>query len=363
MKRTIHILPPFAIALLLGLAACAGKTVAVGTNEEQLRAVDPKSIAATTTVPACATSTQAHPNVCCTGGPKEVAACHAYVTKPFHKCDAGLQTYPDPEQCCDLNNPESCVRPPSTTPPSGGNGGTCGYVCQPGWYPEGGGCCRTYTGANGEVSGECYAEAKATKVTSADPPYPIPDPAAPSCKTASDCGPNSGASCARVCHDGSNPCGNTCRNDRCVPRGCPEDDAGVVDASPPETDAGADCTYDHPCPIPLPEPGPTPVPTPPPGVPSSCSLACPDGFTAAINDPAICCRDTPEGDICFSQAQGWVGNSSSGSTAGKSGSSGGGAVDKPPVPTCRPLPCPSGAPFDPIACACVASATDAGAGR
>jgi hypothetical protein len=45
------------------------------------------------------------------------------------------------------------------------------------------------------------------------------------CNTASDCGPNSGASCARVCADNSNPCEYACSTvHTCVMRGCPEDD-------------------------------------------------------------------------------------------------------------------------------------------
>src|SRR4029079_3795656 len=141
MKRNITFLPPLAIGFLLSLAACAGKTVSVGTNEEELHSSVPTTIAGS--VPQCATPLQAHPNVCCTGGKGEPSACVAYLNKPFHKCADGANTYPDPEQCCDLSNPASCVRPPPI-PPGGGPGGPCGYVCQPGWYSTGPyECCHT----------------------------------------------------------------------------------------------------------------------------------------------------------------------------------------------------------------------------
>jgi hypothetical protein len=41
------------------------------------------------------------------------------------------------------------------------------------------------------------------------------------CKLASDCPPNPGAACVKVCPDGSNPCATVCVNGLCGLAGCP----------------------------------------------------------------------------------------------------------------------------------------------
>lgn len=73
------------------------------------------------------------------------------------------------------------------------------------------------------------------------------DGAAAHCSTVADCPVNAGASCARVCSDGSNPCGTACVDGQCVERGCPGDhdmagasDAGLPDAATGGDDAGGD---------------------------------------------------------------------------------------------------------------------------
>ena len=308
MKRNVTFLRPFAVALLwpLGLVACAGKTVSVGTNEDQLRTVDPASV--NKPVPACAAKTQAHANVCCKGGPGEEGACHAFIGKPFHPCDTGFNTYPDPEECCDLSNPASCDRPPPGPPDPGGS---CGYTCPPGWYsntdPNPGGfsqgtsCCRTIQLPNGATTGECYAEASGGRpdTPTSNGPTPVPP----------------GWVDGGLPIDGGRA-GDGAPGD--VDGGAPGFDGGIeTDAAPPPLPPNP-CGYrngDGPVPVPVhdpstppgtgnkgqPAPGPDQCPPPPP---STCNLACPPGFTAAINDPAICCQDTPNGDICFSQAQG-----------------------------------------------------------
>jgi hypothetical protein len=61
------------------------------------------------------------------------------------------------------------------------------------------------------------------------------------CATVADCPVNPGASCAQTCKDGSNPCGNACTNKKCMPRGCPaEADMGGN---------GASCNQVSDCPI------------------------------------------------------------------------------------------------------------------
>jgi hypothetical protein len=56
------------------------------------------------------------------------------------------------------------------------------------------------------------------------------------CNQVSDCPPNTAASCASVCSDGSNPCVTACVGHQCVERGCP--DAGTTDAGGDAGDAG-----------------------------------------------------------------------------------------------------------------------------
>jgi len=41
------------------------------------------------------------------------------------------------------------------------------------------------------------------------------------CTIASDCPPNPGAACVKVCPDGSNPCATVCRSGLCALAGCP----------------------------------------------------------------------------------------------------------------------------------------------
>src|SRR5450759_4134835 len=74
---------------------------------------------------------------------------------------------------------------------------------------------------------------------------PEPDGGRTPCVRASDCPVNTGASCASVCADGSNPCVNACAAGQCTARGCPDGgaDAGTdgqaspcdaLDASKPQ---------------------------------------------------------------------------------------------------------------------------------
>ncbi len=59
------------------------------------------------------------------------------------------------------------------------------------------------------------------------------------CIFPSDCPINSAASCATACADGSNPCNNTCINNRCAERGCKvekPDGGGCIDECPPMPD-------------------------------------------------------------------------------------------------------------------------------
>lgn len=75
------------------------------------------------------------------------------------------------------------------------------------------------------------------------------------CVHTSDCPVNTGASCASVCADGSNPCVNACIAGRCAARGCPDGGAeaavdaqssacDALDASKPQCVHGGPCSCD-----------------------------------------------------------------------------------------------------------------------
>ena len=91
-------------------------------------------------------------------------------------------------------------------------GASCARVCQDGSNP-----CSYACTANKCVSRGCPEDKDAGTG---------PDSGRKTCAVTSDCGVNPGASCARVCNDGSNPCAFACAANECVPRGCPEDTDG-----------------------------------------------------------------------------------------------------------------------------------------
>ena len=285
MIRTFRFIRPAALAGIvfpLAVLACGGKGVTIGSNSAEQRAVDPTTVQGT--VPACAVA-QAHPNVCCQGGPTKGSACVAFVNSPFHKCDDGWTTYPDPGTCCDLSDPTNCVAPPPGPPPPT----TCGYACAPGWWPvvnNPGECCQL-----------------------------LPDGASLDCSHfawGGDVPPTTG--CAVVVADDAGP------TDPPPIDAGPAPDAGVSDASPPPPPPPPppipDCDAGPPVPIPPPPPWPGPI----------CNVPCPAGFSPLPNDPSTCCGPTPDGgEICFSQANGPAGGVSGGSAGGSGGTTGSGS--------------------------------------
>ena len=226
------------------VVACGGREVSLGSNQSALSSVDPATVAGNVT--ACGAG-EAHPNVCCHAGPNTPSQCGTYNGEPFHPCDDGWKTYPDPRSCCDLGDPTKCAAPPPSPPPPPGS---CGYLCPPGWYPiGGGGCCRTTDDGGG---GECYAPANSTDGGTGF----------------ADGGPTSidGGACA-----------------------------------PPDSGSDAGCSEP-----PMPPPGPWDAgPPQPPPPPPPCDVQCPPGWQQASGSPDVCCRETaPNQFECFSQSTG-----------------------------------------------------------
>ena len=309
----------FPLALAMPLFGClGGREVSIGANAAQLSSVDPATVTAPSSgVPACSTGA-AHPNVCCSAGPGSASKCGVYEGAPFHECDTGYKTYPDPRSCCDLADPSKCAAPPPpppTPPPS------CGYYCPPGWYTNGDACCRT--DANG--AGECFASTWSTGVggTSTTPSSGGSAPPKAPPGWGSDAGaPNpSDASSPPSCDPSTGPC--ACGEilpltpDGGAPNGAQADaGSGCTPLNPPPAcDPSLPCgagASEPPCLI-LPDGGgscpPPPLPsccTAPP--PPSCDQACPDGWKQAQGTPDVCCQSAPDGTFsCFSQATGPVG--------------------------------------------------------
>jgi hypothetical protein len=239
-----------AAAVVPIVVACGGREVSLGSNHSALSTVDPGNVSGT--VPSCG-SGAAHPNVCCEAGPGKPAKCGSYDGEPFHPCDDGWKTYPDPRSCCDLDDPTKCTAPPPAPPPPAGS---CGYQCPPGWYGiGGGGCCRT-TDDGGD--GECFAP------------------------------------------------GNT--GDAGTPADAGFDDGGPISIDggcAPTDDASVDSGCNEPPPPPLPPPTPIDAGQGPPPPPPPCNVQCPMGWQPASGAPDVCCRETaPNQFECFSQSTG-----------------------------------------------------------
>lgn len=237
------------VLFLLVASACVGREVSLGNNSSSMALVDPGQVSGTVT--ACAAG-EAHPNVCCDAQPGQGAKCGVYPSDPFHPCDTGWKTYPDPRSCCSLEDSSKCDAPPPN-PPSPPTG-TCAYACPPGWYPITDGCCHD----NGDGSGECYGWASAGDGGAADGGV-----------VEVDAGPAPDA-------------------------GTIPDDAGFPDATPvPVGCAPGYQDVDGSCVLPAPMPGP------------ACDYTCPAGWQPATNAPDVCCREiAPDTFECFSQATG-----------------------------------------------------------
>jgi hypothetical protein len=184
----------------LVLAACAGKTLSLGTNSTQSQEVAPSQVSGA--VPPCGQGS-AHPNVCCTAGPNQAGSCVVYPESPFTQCDSSATTYPDPRSCCPLDGSGTCSTPPSSGGGSSGggggsSGGSCAYSCPPGWYtPAGaadGTCCQTdgqgntacAGGGGGPGGGVCTGPCACPDCDSGNcPPCDCPPTA---CQTPPSCG-------------------------------------------------------------------------------------------------------------------------------------------------------------------------------
>lgn len=298
--RTSKLVPSCLLAAAVGivpvLVACGGQ-VSLGTNRSQLSQVDPGAVGGQ--VPACATGA-AHPNVCCVAEAGKAAQCGTYPGAPFQPCDSGWTTYPDPRSCCSLDNPASCAPPPPDPPPA--PPGTCGYLCEPGWYAIQGGCCR----ATGNGEGECYSwasngsdggtpDAGTFDGGTADAEPPVID----------------GSVCAPWNFDGGPECGDVqtinghCYAIVCGSFGCScdVDHFVTVNGAPAPSNVCSDpatfsAQWTATCHFPS-------APPPEPPSPPPCNATCPSGWQAPQGAPDLCCRDVPGGGIeCFSQATG-----------------------------------------------------------
>jgi hypothetical protein len=203
------------------LVGCNGKTLSLGTDTTQSQLVSPSDVSGTVT-PCDANA--AHPNVCCTSGAGEQAACLVYPDAPFTPCASGATTYPDPRSCCPLDGSGSCSAPPPVVGiPSGG--GACSYACPPGSYapPDAsyGECCQTDSTGATACSG---------------PSSPLPTPTCPSCPPAWQVPQGDPAQCCTTDPNGIIECFS-----QASPPQQPPVDAGppVVDAGSPAVDAGS----------------------------------------------------------------------------------------------------------------------------
>jgi len=333
------------------LVACSGK-VLTGSDNAQLVSVDSAIVSGAVT--ACGAG-YAHPNVCCTAGPEAAAACGNYPSAPFHQCDTGSTTYPDPRSCCPLDANGNCIAPPPVTTPVPA---TCAYACPPGWFVPGPGvnvppsygtgsgsggsavACDPSTGVcagttgSGSGSGTDYGSGSGTYYGSGSgTDYGSGSGTDYGSGSGSDYGSGSGSS-SNLPYILSGTC---CQNDG-------SGDLVCATAADEGSSCACACPSNGPCPPCDCDAGAPPAPL------TGCG-ACPAGWSVPDGEPDQCCRQDPNGVIdCFSQAISPV------QVGSGSGSSSGGtvvAVDAGSAPTCAPLPCPSSASWDPTTCACV----------
>jgi hypothetical protein len=144
---------------------------------------------------------------------------------------------PSPDPDCAQNSPE--CQTVADCPPTGG--AACATVCADGSNPCGNACVSGQcvergcpddhdggsadAGSNGQDGGAADVQSGQDALD-----------AGAFCSVDADCPPNPGASCAHVCADGTNPCGNVCVGNQCVMRGCPNDVDGGLDGG--SSDAG-----------------------------------------------------------------------------------------------------------------------------
>jgi hypothetical protein len=292
------------------LTACSGGTgVPIGGNSEELRNVDPGTVASAV-VTSCS-STHAHPNVCCKGDANEPSSCVAYVNSPFHPCEDGWGLYPDPTSCCDLNDPKSCAAPP---PPVPAPPVSCGYACAPGWWPvvnSPGECCKLLPSLNGlectqsdwGYTGPISCGGSGPVYTDAGHYEPDDAGAAPDARPPWDGGGGSpvDAGAGEPLEDGG-----------AYPPiiidaggGYPIEDGGAY--PPIEIDGGGGYPIEDSGPVYF-DAGPNcPLPPPPSWPQPVCNLSCPPGFASLPSDPSVCCSTgVVKGSrpVCFSQATG-----------------------------------------------------------
>ena len=180
---------------MIVLAACGGKTISIGGENESQSTV-PSAVTVATSV--CSQGYQ-HSTICCSGGDKDnEATCESWPNDPFHPCDSGWTTYPNAAECCSLDNPADCTSCSGSS--NGACAGTNAYLLPDGGFPEDAGIpadnCETrcppgYTGIspydskgccrhNSNGSDECFGESSVSATTTPDedgglPPILLPD--------------------------------------------------------------------------------------------------------------------------------------------------------------------------------------------
>jgi hypothetical protein len=106
-------------------------------------AVEPAGIAGS--VQPCP-SGEAHPLVCCVGGPGVTPTCFEHTSSPFQQCPNDALAFPDGRSCCPLDGSSACTTAPTpsnasaldassnTTDAAAVDVASCSFPCPPGAY-------------------------------------------------------------------------------------------------------------------------------------------------------------------------------------------------------------------------------------
>jgi hypothetical protein len=248
----IAFLSSFAFAAAVAtVAGCAGKAVSIGNNAPPFKTIAASDISAASGGNTCSTGFE-HPNVCCSGSASDASQCGVWLGAPFRACDSGWTTYPDPTECCSIDDPTNCVAPSEATY---SDNSLCVYACEPGWWTsptDSTQCCQQDDRGNTVCESNSYDGPTAVSGGGDD--------------CAPDCVANSTPSSTGSGSTGTSGSSNV----------TPNDEPTTANSS-----AGTSTTA------------------------AQCNIACPSGWFADPIQPEVCCQQTSDSTgQCFSQATG-----------------------------------------------------------
>jgi hypothetical protein len=334
----IGILLSFTGGSFFGLA-CNGQINAGSESPAAHTLTEEELVAVSQPVTTCPDGSQ-HASVCCQADANGPPTCEDFPSAPFHACDPGWTTYPDPRTCCSLQD-GSCTPAPSGPVPTTG---VCQYACPPGQFAAPGGTDST-SASFGEAPVSAPSGGTVTAGTGPDPS--ISSSGSSGSGTGTGGAISGGTTTLYGSGDGSSSSDSS--SDDQPTTCCAFSVQGLVCATAEVPPCACGCASANDCP-------PCDCASEPVYMaPLTACPSCPAGWQVQSgSSPDLCCRQDPStGDIdCFSQA---VAPPSGGSSYGSgSGSEGEVFVEDAGSATteCAETACPKGEQWNPATCSC-----------